>query len=102
MSTDRRAGVFDPLKQPAAWLPLLMSLAALAMVLVHWLMYGVVHAQDEGTAAHVFQLLMLAQVPLVGYFAMTWLPRRPGAALSVLSLQAMAALAAVLAVYFLT
>ncbi len=72
------------------------------MVLVHRAMFGVVNAQDEGTAAHVFQLLMVAQVPLVGYFAMTWLPRRPGAALSVLLLQVLAALAAVLAVYFLT
>lgn len=102
MSTDRRENILVPLKQPSAWLPILLSLAGLAMVLVHVAMFGVVHEADEGTAAHVFQLLMVAQVPLIGYFAMTWLPRRPGAALTVLLLQALAALAAALAVYFLT
>ena len=35
-----------------------MSFAALAMVLGHAAMFGVVHEADEGTAAHIFQLLI--------------------------------------------
>jgi hypothetical protein len=46
------------LKQPDAWIPLAMSLAALALVLGHALVYGVVHETDEGAAAHTWQLLM--------------------------------------------
>ena len=90
------------MKQPSAWLPLAMSLAALALVLGHAAMFGVVHETDEGTAAHIFQLLMAAQVPIVIFFALKWLPRLPRETLLVLALQAGAALAAIAAVAWLT
>ena len=89
------------LKQPSALLPLAMSLAALAMVLGHAAIFGVIHEADEGTAAHIFQLLMAAQVPVVAFFAIKWLPRAPRQTLQVLALQAGAALAAIAAVFFL-
>jgi len=79
-----------------------MSLAALALVLGHAAMYGIVHEADEGTPAHLFQLLMAAQVPVVAFFAIKWLPRTPRQTLQVLALQAGAALAAFAAVFFLT
>ena len=90
------------LKQPSAFLPLAMSGIALALVLGHVATYGVVHEADEGTAAHLFQLLMAAQLPIVAFFAMRWLPRAPRPALLVLTLQAGAAIAAMAAVVFLT
>jgi len=65
-------------------------------------MFGVVHEADEGTAAHIFQILMVAQVPVVAFFAINWLPRTPRQALNVLALQAGAAFAAFAAVFFLT
>lgn len=92
----------SPLKQPSAYLPLAISLAALALVLSHAARFGIVHEADEGTAAHIFQLLMVVQVPIVAFFAITWLPRAPGQALRVLALQVGAALAAFAAVFFLT
>jgi hypothetical protein len=79
-----------------------MSLAALALVLGHAAMFGVVHEADEGTAAHIFQVLMAAQVPIVIFFALKWLPRARREALLVLALQAGAALAAIAAVAWLT
>jgi hypothetical protein len=88
--------------RPSALIPLAMSLAALALVLGHAAVFGVVHEADEGAAAHIFQLLMVAQVPVVAYFAIRWLPRTPGPALRVLALQGGAALAAFAAVFFLT
>ena len=88
------------MKQPSAWLPIAMSLAALALVLGYVARFGVVHEADEGAAAHLFQLLMAAQVPVVAYFALKWLPRVPGQALCVLALQAGAALAAFAPVYY--
>ena len=90
------------LKKPSAALPIAMSLGALAVVLGHAALYGRAHEADEGAAAHIFQILMVAQVPLVGFFAVRWLPRAPRQTLSVLTLQAGAALAAFAAVYFLT
>ena len=92
----------SPIKQPSALLPVAMSLAALAVVLAHAALYGVVHEADEGTAAHLFQILMAAQAPVVLYFAVKWLPQAPGRALRVLALQAGAAAAAFAAVYWLT
>ena len=89
------------LKQPSAFLPVAMSLAALAVVLGHVAMFGVVREADEGTAAHIWQLLMAAQAPIVAYFAIKWLPRNPREALVVLALQAVAGLAALAPVFIL-
>jgi len=88
------------MKHPSAFLPMAMSLAALALVLGHVAIFGVVHEADEGTAAHLWQLLMAGQVPVVEYFALKWLPRDPGKALRVLALQFVAALAACAPVYW--
>ena len=90
------------IKQPSGWLPITFSLAALALVLGHVALYGVVHEADEGTPAHLFQLLMVAQAPFVVYFAVKWLPLAPVRALRVIALQIGAALAALAAVYWLT
>ena len=89
------------LKQPSAWIPLAMSCVALAPVLVHVALFGAAREADEGTAAHLWQFLMAGQVPVVAYFALTWLPRTPGPALQVLVLQAGAALAALAPVFVL-
>lgn len=90
------------LKRPSAFLPLAMSGIALGLVLGHAAIYGVVHEADEGTPAHLFQLLLAAQLPMVAWFAIRWLPGAPRPALAVLSLQAGAALAAMAAAAFLT
>ena len=89
------------MKQPSAFLPLAMSLAALAMALGNAAVFGVVHEADEGAAAHIFQLLMVVQIPVVAFFAIKWLPRAPKETLRVLALQAGAALAAIAAVFLL-
>ena len=89
------------LKQPSAFLPVAMSFAAFATVLAHVVMFGVAREADEGAAAHIFQLLMAAQVPIVAFFAVKWLPRFPRQALQVLAQQVGAALAALAPVFFL-
>lgn len=92
-----------PFKSPSALIPVAMSGAALAMTLVYVASVGVAAARqpDEGTVAHLFQILMAAQVPVVAVFAMTWLPRDPQRSLVVLALQGGAALAALAPVYLL-
>jgi hypothetical protein len=89
------------LRRPSAFLPVAMSLAALAMVLGHVAMFGAAREADEGTAAHIFQLLMIAEVPIMAFFAIRWLPRFPRQALQVLALQVGAALAALAPVFLL-
>ncbi len=90
--------IVPSVKRPSAFLPLAMSLAALAMVLGNAAIFGVVH---EAAVAHIFQLLIVVQIPIVAFFAIKWLPRAPKETLLVLALQAGAALAAMAAVYLL-
>jgi hypothetical protein len=62
---------------------------------------GLEREQDEGAIAHLWQLLMAGQLPVLIFFAIKWLPRAPRQTLYVLALQAGAALAAMAPVYFL-
>jgi len=89
------------LEKPSAWIPLAMSFAALALVLGHVALFGAVREADEGTAAHLWQILMAGQVPIVAFFAIKWLPQIPRQTLVILALQALAALAALAPVFLL-
>ena len=89
------------LKNPSAFLPLLMSLGAFATVIIYVAMFGTARQADEGTAAHIWQMLMAGQVPVILFFAMKWLPRAPRQALLVLALQAAAGVMALAPVYLL-
>jgi hypothetical protein len=88
------------LKQPSAFIPVIMSLAALTLVVSHVAIYGAIHEADEGAPAHIFQLLMAGQLPVIGYFALKWLPRAPAQALAVLALQFCAGVAACFPVWW--
>ncbi len=87
-------------KKPSAWVPLAMSLAALALVLSNIAMFGVVREVDEGTAAHIWQILMTGQLPIIAFFAIRWLPERPKQGLVILILQIIAVLAACAPVFY--
>ena len=56
---------------------LLASLTGLAGIMAWGAVTGFVREPDEGTAAHLWQLLMAAQLPLGVFFAAAWLPRAP-------------------------
>jgi hypothetical protein len=94
-------------RKPSAFLPLAMSLIALALIAGTFIFGvvtghgGLVREPDEGAVAHLWQLLMAGQMPLLGFFAIKWLPRAPKQTLFVLALQIGAALAAMAPVYFL-
>ena len=89
------------LKKPSAWVPIAMSLAALAIVAIRVAVYGPAREPDEGAAAHFWQMLMAGQAPIVAFFAIKWLQRTPGQALVVLAIQIGAALAAMAPVFLL-
>ena len=88
------------LKRPSALMPVAMSVAALATVIGYAAMFGTARQEDEGTAAHVWQLLMAGQVPVVALFAIKWLPTAPRQALIVMALQVSAALVAMFPVWW--
>jgi hypothetical protein len=89
------------LKHPSAFLPVAMSFGALATVLTFVALHGTAPQADEGAAAHIWQLLMAAQVPIVLVFALKWVPRSPRQALRILGLQILTALAAMAPVFLL-
>jgi hypothetical protein len=89
------------IRQPSAFVPIAMSCAALATVLLHVVRFGVAREADEGAAAHIWQLLMAAQIPLIAFFAIKWLPQAPREALAVLAVQIVAVLAALAPVFLL-
>ena len=91
----------SPIRQPSAFIPIAMSIAALVTVLYHIAMFGAAREPDEGAAAHIWQLLMAGQVPVVAFYAIKWLPRAPSTALRILAVQVCAALAALAPVYWL-
>jgi hypothetical protein len=78
-----------------------MSLVALSLVLGHIAIFGGARQADEGAAAHLWQLLMAGQIPVIAFFAIKWLPRTPGQALLILALQAVAGLGAAAPVFLL-
>jgi len=97
-------GTLNPLallKHPSAFLPVLMSLGALATILAYLALHGSAPQADEGTAAHIWQLLMAGQVPIVVFFAIKWMPESPRRAVPILAIQAAAALAAMAPVLLL-
>ncbi len=88
------------LMRPSAFVPVAMSTAALALVLGYAAMFGTARQTDEGTAAHLWQLLMAGQLPVIAFFAIKWLPTAPRQTLQVLAIQIGAALAAMFPVWW--
>lgn len=94
-------------RKPSAFVPLAMSIAALALLggaYIFGLATGqssLVREPDEGSVAHLWQLLMAGQLPVLAFFAIKWLPQAPKQALCVLALQVAAVLAAMAPVHFL-
>jgi len=75
----------------SALIPVGMSLTALILVLIQATVVGPPEGADEGTLAHLFQLLLVGQAPIVAFFAAKWLPRDPARSLLVIGTQAFAA-----------
>jgi hypothetical protein len=89
------------MKEPTGFIPMTMSLAALAIVVGFLVTNGIVRQADEGIEAHLWQILMVGQLPMLLLFALKWLPRAPKQAICVLALQAGAALASMAPVLLL-
>lgn len=80
-----------------------MSFAALTLTIGYLAIFGISQEPqvDEGTPAHLFQLLMGGQIPIIAFFAIKYLPQKPKQALQILVLQFIAGLLAFAPVYIL-
>lgn len=77
-------------RRPSGFVPVLMSLTAFAVVIASIGATGPVREPDEGAAAHIFQLLIVGELPLLAFFVVRWLRRDFRAALTILAIQAAA------------
>jgi len=84
----------------SAWLPPVMSILALAVVVLHLVAFGTAREPDEGGAAHMWQLLMAGQLPFVAWHAVRWIPRAPALSLKIFAVQILAILAAIAPVWW--
>jgi len=78
----------DPrtVKRISAYAPMVLSLAALAIVIEGHIEFGSLPPADEGWQAHLFQLLMVLAAPIILlYIAISW--RSLKQALPVLAVQ---------------
>jgi hypothetical protein len=88
-------------RTPSGFLPLVISSVALLLVLAQIATVGIAPQADEGSAAHMWQLLMVAQLPFIAYFGIRWVPPAPRQGLIVLLTQVAFAFAAAMPVLLL-
>jgi hypothetical protein len=88
-------------RKPSALVPIAMSLGALSVVLLAIANGSAKPQADEGTAAHIWQILIAGQLPFLGWFALHWVTRDFKAALPILALQILAFAAALVPVWYL-
>jgi hypothetical protein len=77
-------------RRPSAFIPVLMSLTAVSLVLGRIAVVGAAREPDEGAVAHLFQLLIAGEAPILGFFVLRWLRKDLRAALPILAIQAAA------------
>lgn len=94
------ASVVTLARRPSAFVPVLMSLTALTVVIGSIAAVGPLRQTDEGAAAHLFQLLIVGEVPLLAFFTLKWLRKDVRATLAVLALQGVAIAAALFPVWY--
>jgi hypothetical protein len=92
--------MFQLLRRPSGFVPLAISAGFLTAFGIGIIQGTLVRQPDEGIGAHLFQILMPAQLFVIAFFAASWLPKRPLAALKVLALQGSAALGVLAIVFF--
>jgi hypothetical protein len=95
-----RSNTGPTLREPLAFIPIVCSLAALAITTIVIGVNGVVHEADEGTAAHLFQLLIVASFIMSFAFVIRWLIRDPWRTLRILAIQIVAVVAAFAPVFY--
>lgn len=94
-----RGNVIAMAKHPSGFVPLVLSACAIALLASYIAIYGVgsarpdVDVHDEGSAAHIYQLLIGAQILIIPWFALRWGRRDLRAGTTLVALQVLAIIA---------
>ncbi len=75
------------IKQTSAWLPIVLSLVMIGIFIFYFRRSPIVHETDEGIPAHLFQIWLVLEFFMIGFFALKWLTQKPKQALVVLAIQ---------------
>ena len=89
------------LKKPSAWIPIVIPFIFFAYLVTYITLFGIVHQEDEGTGAHLFQIWLVLEPLMLVFFAFKWFSSAPKQALLILALQIGAALLPVSVVFSL-
>ena len=89
------------LRKPSAWIPIAIPLIFFAYLVIYISLYGIVKEEDEGTGAHLFQIWLVLEPFMLGFFAVKYVPRATKQALIILALQIIAALLPISVVFSL-
>lgn len=89
----------DLIKRPSAFVPILMSILAIIILLIHIMIAGVEEKQGEEIVTDVFEILIIWQLPVIIFFALKWMSQSFKNALIVLFLQIAVAAGAFCLIY---
>ncbi len=89
------------LKKPSAWIPIAIPLIFFAYIVIVISTVGIVREEDEGTGAHLFQIWLVLEPFMLGYFAFKYVLHARKEALRILGLQIAAALLPISVVFSL-
>ena len=93
--------IISTLKHPSAWIPIAIPLIFFAYLVIYISIFGIVREEDEGVGAHLFQLWLLLDPFMLGFFAVKWLRRALKPALLILAIQIVSALLPISVVFSL-
>ena len=79
------------LKKPSAWVPMVLPLIFFVYLVIYISIFGIVRQEDEGTGAHLFQLWLLLEPFMLGFFAFKWFKSARKDTLMILAVQIIAA-----------
>ena len=82
-----KVAVLDMGRHRSAWLPVLVSACALAMLFGYVAIFGVTHSHSERLATRLYQLVQFTQFVLIAWFVMRWAWREPLAGMTVVAAQ---------------
>ena len=88
-------------KKASALTPVVMSLIAVVLVGIQLSIHGMRPERDEGALAHLYQLLVAGQIPVILFFAVRWWRRAPLQGLRVVVAQAFALAAALVPLHMM-
>jgi hypothetical protein len=90
-------------KKPSALIPVVMSLVALVLfgIQLALAIHGVKLERAEGAVAHLYQLLVVGQLPFITFFAFRWLRRAPLQGVPVFAVQVVALATALIPVHMM-